>query len=45
MHVDKEYIEGPVRVSFSERNTKEEIDIFLQSVKELLPVLKLFTRR
>ncbi|MFA7673164.1 MAG: cysteine desulfurase family protein [Clostridia bacterium] len=45
MHVAREYIEGPIRVSFSEINTKEEIDIFLQSVKELLPVLKSFTRR
>ena len=36
----KEDAEASVRFSFSEENTKEEVDITIQALKELLPVLR-----
>ncbi|HOD93670.1 MAG TPA: cysteine desulfurase family protein [Clostridia bacterium] len=45
MNLSKDYIEGAIRLSFSDKNTIKEIDIFIQNLKELIPKLKLFVRR
>ncbi len=41
----KERQEGTLRFSFCEANTAAEADIVLEALKELLPVLRRFTRR
>lgn len=45
MGMPKEQIESTVRLSFSEENTEEEADYFLQAMKELVPVLRRYSRR
>ncbi len=40
-----DYIGGAVRISFSEKNTKEEIDILIEHLKDIVPMLQLFVRR
>ena len=41
----KEYYESTLRFSFSVYNTPEEADQCIEVLKELLPVLRRFTRR
>ena len=41
----KEYYESTLRFSFSIFNTAEEADICVEALKELLPMLRRFTRR
>ena len=41
----KEYYESTLRFSFSIFNTVEEVDICVEALKELLPMLRRFTRR
>jgi len=41
----KEYYESTLRFSFSIFNTVEEADICVEALKELLPMLRRFTRR
>lgn len=43
--VKKEYLDSTLRFSFCEFTTKEELDYTLDTLKELLPVLRRFTRR
>ena len=38
-------IEGTLRFSFCENTTKEELDQALKALKELLPMLRRYTRR
>ena len=45
MGMPKEQIESTVRLSFSEENTEEEANYFLQAMKELVPVLRRYSRR
>lgn len=43
--VKKELLDSTIRFSFSVNTTKEEIDYALEVLKELLPKLRLFTRK
>ena len=43
--LDKKLIEGTLRFSFCENTTKEELDEALAALKELLPMLRRYTRR
>ena len=43
--VKRELLDSTIRFSFSEFTTKEELDYTLESLRELLPVLRRFTRR
>ena len=43
--LDKKLIEGTLRFSFCENTTKEELDQALKALKELLPMLRRYTRR
>jgi len=45
MGVPKEQRESAVRFSFSEYTTKEELEYCLQTLREITPVLRKFTRR
>lgn len=45
MGMAKDQIESTVRLSFSEENTAEEADYFLQVMGELVPVLRRYSRR
>ncbi len=45
MNLPKDYIEGAIRISFSDRNTIDDIKILVKSLEELIPALKLFVRR
>lgn len=45
MGMSKEQIESTVRLSFSEENTLEDADYFLQSMGELVPMLRRYSRR
>lgn len=45
MGMAKDQIESTVRLSFSEENTAEEADYFLQVMGELVPVLHRYSRR
>ena len=45
MGMAKDQIESTVRLSFSEENTVEEADYFLQVMEELVPVLRRYSRR
>ena len=45
MGLSKAQIENTVRISFSEENTFEEVDYCLAVLRELVPVLRRFTRR
>lgn len=42
--LDKKYLDATLRFSFSTLTTREEIEYTLASLKELLPVLRRFTR-
>ncbi len=41
----KEYLDSTLRFSFSIYNTKEQVDYTVEVLKELLPMLRRFTRR
>lgn len=43
--LDKPLLEGTLRFSFCTETTKEELDKALQALKELLPMLRRYTRR
>lgn len=43
--LDKEHYESTLRFSFSIETTEEEIDAAIEALKELVPVLRRFTRR
>lgn len=43
--LSKEQIECTVRISFSEENTEEEVDYCLTVLKEVLPMLRRYSRR
>lgn len=43
--LDKEHYESTLRFSFSVETTEEEIDAAIEALKELVPVLRRFTRR
>ena len=45
MGMPKDQIESTVRLSFSEENTMEEADYFLQTMKEVVPMLRRYSRR
>lgn len=45
MKIDKDLLGSTIRFSFSEFNTKEEIDYCIEQLKELLPVLRKYVRR
>lgn len=45
MGLPKEQIECTVRLSFSEENTIQEADYFLGAMKELVPVLRRYSRK
>ncbi|SHE28096.1 cysteine desulfurase family protein [Alkalibacter saccharofermentans] len=45
MGVEKEYIDGTLRVSFSKHNTLEEVDICLSAIKSGAEKIRRFTRR
>lgn len=45
MNIDKDLLGATVRFSFSEFNTKEEIDYCMEQLQELLPVLRKYVRR
>ncbi|MFA5340705.1 MAG: cysteine desulfurase family protein [Clostridia bacterium] len=45
MNISKDYIEGAIRISFSDRNTIDEIKILTENLSEFIPKLKLFVRR
>ena len=45
MGMSKDQIESTVRLSFCEENTMEEADYFLQTMKELVPMLRRYSRK
>ena len=45
IHLRKDLQEGAIRFSFSELTTVEEIDMALNALRELLPVLRKYSRR
>ena len=45
IHLRKDLLESALRFSFSARTTVEEIDYALSALKELLPVLRRYSRR
>lgn len=45
MGMPKNQIESTVRLSFSEENTVEEADYFLQVMEEMVPMLRRYSRR
>lgn len=45
MNIDKDLLGSTIRFSFSEFNTKEEIDYCIEQLKELLPILRKYVRR
>lgn len=45
MGMPKEQIESTVRLSFSEENTFEEADYFLETMKALVPMLRRYSRK
>ena len=44
IHLDSKYLDSTVRFSFCTQNTKEEIDYCIDTLRELLPVLRRYTR-
>lgn len=44
IHLDSKYLDSTVRFSFCTQNTKEEIDYCMDTLRELLPVLRRYTR-
>ncbi len=45
MGLSREQMESTVRVSFSEENTLEEVDYFLEVLGEIVPMLRRYSRR
>ena len=45
IHLEQDKLESTLRFSFSSMNTPEEIDYVTDTLKELVPVLRRFTRR
>lgn len=45
MGMSKDQIESTVRLSFCEENTMEEADYFLDTMKELVPMLRRYSRK
>ncbi len=45
IHLRKDLLESAIRFSFSDRTTEDEIDYTLEVLKELLPVLRKYSRR
>ena len=45
MNIDKDLLGSTIRFSFSEFNTKEEIDYCMEQLNQLLPVLRKYVRR
>lgn len=45
MNIPKDFIEGAIRISFCDLNTTDEVDIFIENLRELIPMLQLFVRR
>lgn len=45
MDIDKELLGSTIRFSFSEFNSKEEIDYCMEQLNQLLPVLRKYVRR
>ena len=45
MGVPREFAEGTIRISFSEFNTKEEIDFTVEKIENILNLLRRFKRR
>lgn len=43
--VEKEYLDSTIRISLSRFTTREEMDYTLQTLEELLPVLRRFSKR
>ena len=43
--VKEEFLKSTIRFSFSMETTKEELDYTLEALKELLPVLRRYTRK
>ena len=44
IHLDPDLLDSTIRFSFSFETTKEELDMTLEVLKELLPVLRKYTR-
>ena len=44
IHLDLDLLDSTIRFSFSFETTKEELDMTLEALKELLPVLRKYTR-
>lgn len=44
IHLDPDLLDSTIRFSFSFDTTKEELDMTLEALKELLPVLRKYTR-
>lgn len=44
IHLDGKYLDSTLRFSFCTQNTKEEIDYCIDTLRELLPVLRRYTR-
>lgn len=44
IHLDPDLLDSTIRFSFSFETTKEELDMTLEALKELLPVLRKYTR-
>ena len=45
IHVKKELLDSTIRFSFSEFTTKEELEVTVEALRSLLPMLRRFTRR
>lgn len=43
--LEDEFLDSTVRISLCSENTLEEVDYFLETLKELLPMLRRFTRK
>ncbi len=39
INIDKEYLNGVIRISFSHENTKDEIDIMIKHIKEVIEMI------
>jgi cysteine desulfurase len=45
IHLRKDLLESAIRFSFSSRTTMEETDAALEALRQLLPVLRRYSRR
>ena len=43
--IAKDLLDSTIRISMSEMTSKEEIDYAIEQIKDLLPVLRRYTRR